>query len=98
MLPSNYMLVSPDIVSLSTNVPKKNWSIISAYTEIPYGLFQKIIVHIFEISYFTFDVILYKQLEGTAMGNPASPILANLVVNERTLCRRYYCSYSGKHG
>ncbi|XP_044755871.1 uncharacterized protein LOC123314576 [Coccinella septempunctata] len=89
-LPPDYMLVSLDIVSLFTNVPKqlvqdiikKNWSVISAYTEIPFRLFNNIIVHIFETSYFTFDGIIYKQLDGTAMGNPASPILANLVVNE----------------
>lgn len=35
----------------------------------------------FESSYFKFNGNFYKQLDGTAMGNPTSPVLANIVMN-----------------
>ncbi|CAD6216056.1 GSCOCG00011260001-RA-CDS, partial [Cotesia congregata] len=35
----------------------------------------------FDSSYFTFQNEIYQQLEGSSMGNPASPSLANIVMN-----------------
>ena len=37
---------------------------------------------LFESSYFSYKNKFYAQLDGTAMGNPASPIMATLVMNE----------------
>lgn len=88
-LPDNYELISLDVVSLFTNIPKKliidiissDWRYISSYTNMSKDMFLRLINFIFESSYFKFDNKFYKQLEGTAMGNPASPSLANLVMN-----------------
>lgn len=89
-LPESHALVSLDVVSLYTNIPKqlvlhiikKNWQFISAYTSIPRDLLCNMIEFLFTSSYFSFNDQIYQQLDGSAMGNPASPILANLVMNE----------------
>lgn len=88
-LPPNYVMVSLDVVSLFTNIPKhlvlqiikENWSHISAYTELDKTMLCRIIDFIFESSYFVFNGQIYLQIEGSAMGNPASPTLANIVMN-----------------
>lgn len=89
-LPPNHVLVSLDVTSLFTNIPKelvvkilkKNWLQISAYTDIPKHVILDIVEFLFNSSYFSFNNVFYQQLDGSAMGNPASPILANLVMNE----------------
>lgn len=43
-------------------------------------MFIRIICFIFDNSYFKFDGGVYKQFFGCAMGNPASPVLANFVM------------------
>ncbi|KAI4476544.1 hypothetical protein M0804_013523 [Polistes exclamans] len=35
----------------------------------------------FKSSYFRFNGVFYQQLDGSSMGNPASPLLANIVMN-----------------
>lgn len=42
----------------------------------------KLMDYIFESRYFSFNGMLYQQFDRSAMGNPASPVLANLVLNE----------------
>ncbi|XP_044749184.1 uncharacterized protein LOC123309940 [Coccinella septempunctata] len=41
----------------------------------------RIIEFIFDSSYFTINGRIYLQIEGTAMGNPASPTIANMVMH-----------------
>ena len=92
-LPPNCLLVSLDVTSLFTNIPrdlvlsiiKKKWRFISAYTSLSQDLFCKLINFLFDSSYFSFNGRVYQQLDGSAMGNPASPVLANLVMNELLL-------------
>ncbi|VEN48904.1 unnamed protein product [Callosobruchus maculatus] len=89
-LPSNYILISLDVTSLFTNIPKqliinlitKYWKKICEFTNIPLTTFIEIINVCFDTSYFVFHGIFYQQLDGTAMGNPCSPVLANLVMEE----------------
>ncbi|VEN51651.1 unnamed protein product [Callosobruchus maculatus] len=89
-LPSNYILISLDVTSLFTNIPKqliinlitKYWKKICEFTNIPQTTFIEIINVCFDTSYFVFHGIFYQQLDGTAMGNPCSPVLANLVMEE----------------
>lgn len=71
---------------LVMSIIKKRWNFISAYTNISKKLLFDIVSFIFDSSYFTFDNETYAQLDGSAMGNPASPILANLVMNELITC------------
>lgn len=87
-LKEGYVLVSLDVVSLFTNIPKefvlkilkKNWRFMSAYTDISYVLLSRIIEFLFESSYFSFNNVIYQQLDGSAMGNPASPVMSNLIM------------------
>lgn len=87
-LPKDYILVSMDVVSLFPSIPQslvmkiidEEWDDIICHTKIPKHVFKKIIQFIFESSFFVFNGITYLQLDGSAMGNPASPVLANLVV------------------
>ena len=60
---------------------EKNWQLISKVTNIPLKLFLKITKFcIEEASYFKFDNCFYKQKKGLAMGSPASPILADIIL------------------
>lgn len=82
--------MSLDVVSVFTNIPqdlviniiKKNWRDWSRLVKIPLELVIELVKYCFNCSYFSFNGALYKQLDESAMGNPASPILANLVVND----------------
>lgn len=89
-LEEGYILISLDVVSLFTNIPKElvlkivknSWRFLSAYTNLNFKMFSLLIEFLFNTSYFTFDNVFYQQLDGTAMGNPASPVLSNLVMND----------------
>lgn len=74
-LHSDDRLVSFDVVSLFTKVPVKE-----AMTRIR-PLFSKDIAELFEFvlttSYFQWNNTFYEQVDGLAMGNPISPVVAN---------------------
>ena len=88
-LHENYILISLDVTSLFTNIPKelmiatieKEWQIMSRYINVPKEILLDLICCIYETSYFTFEGKVYQQLQGTSMGNPASPSIANIVMN-----------------
>ncbi|XP_055543625.1 uncharacterized protein LOC129729166 [Wyeomyia smithii] len=88
-LPPNYVMVSFDVVSLFTCIPRdlvvqavrNNWNLIEKNTTIKdQNVFIKLIEFNISSSYFTFRGAYYRQKEGTAMGNPLSPALADLVM------------------
>ncbi|XP_055589013.1 uncharacterized protein LOC129741318 [Uranotaenia lowii] len=88
-LPEDYILISLDVVSLFTCIPKDlvlhdiiyNWDDIrDNANNINLDLFLEIVEFCFDCSFFRFDNKFYKQIFGTAMGNPLSPILADLVM------------------
>lgn len=87
-LPADYVLVSLDVVSLFTCIPYElvrhdvtfNWSDIQQHTNVNLEIMLEIIEFIMMSSYFTFDGRFYKQIFGTAMGNPLSSPLADLVM------------------
>jgi hypothetical protein len=89
-LPPDYVLISLDVVSLFTNIPKdlvknilkEKWNEIhKTKDKLDCETFLEIVDFLFDSSYFKFNNQFYQQLDGSAMGNPASPCLANLVMN-----------------
>lgn len=89
-IPEGYILVSFDVISLFTNVKKedaikaitKNWDAISLHTDMPLDEFVKVVSFLFDSSYFKYNGKFYKQKSGCAMGDPASPTIANTVMEE----------------
>lgn len=90
VLESSHKLASLDAVSLFTNVPidlaaesiSKRWNWISNNTPIPKEEFLTAIRFVLDFTYFTFNKINYKQIFGTPMGSPLSPIIADLVLQD----------------
>ena len=88
-LPPSYIMISLDVISLFTNIPHElvstgiieNWQLIRTNTNICLDLFLEMITFCMECSYFQFDNKFYQQIAGTAMGNPLSPILAEIVMD-----------------
>src|SRR5436190_8884249 len=88
-LDAGYELASLDVVSLFTNVPLdlaigavgKRWHFIEKGTPLPYVEFLSALRLVLFSTFFKFNGKIYKQLYGTPMGSPLSPILADL-----TLC------------
>lgn len=87
-IPTNHVLISLDVVSLFPSIPKElvikkikeKWNWLENYLEITRDLFIKLIQFMFDSSYFRFDGQFYKQLDGTMMGSPASPSIANFIM------------------
>lgn len=88
ILPDDYIFISLDVVSLFPSIPKKlileiissKWNWFANYTEIPKSLFLKIIEFLFESSYFVIDGSYYILLDGSPMGAPCSPSIANILM------------------
>ncbi|XP_062557507.1 uncharacterized protein LOC134222365 [Armigeres subalbatus] len=88
-LPQGYVLVSFDVVSLFTNIPKDlvirdiitNWDDIQQATNICLDLLLEMVEFCLDTSYFCFRNKFYIQTFGTAMGSPLSPILADIVMD-----------------
>lgn len=87
-LPKNYILISLDVVSLFTNVPKmlvnkiieEKWDSLSEIVKMKKDLFIRLMNSCFDLGYFSFEEKFYVQLDGTTMGGPASPTIANFVM------------------
>jgi len=91
-------LFSLDVVSLFTNVPldlvvgciARKWHLLKNKIKIPYSEFIIGLRLIMNSTFFKFNGKVYKQIFGTLMGSPLSPILADLVMKkleETTLFR-----------
>ncbi|XP_062704289.1 uncharacterized protein LOC134286653 [Aedes albopictus] len=89
-VPEDHVIVSFDVISLFTNVPKElilraireDWDRIKEHTQINMYLFLEIVNFCLDNSYFMFRSQIYSQKFGTAMGSPLSPILADIVLNK----------------
>lgn len=89
-IPRDYILASFDVESLFTNITKEAvisalndyWDEIKPDTNISLEYVEKIIGFIYDNSYFSFKGKIYQQIKGSAMGNPASPSLAGLVMHK----------------
>ncbi|XP_062704649.1 uncharacterized protein LOC134286954 [Aedes albopictus] len=87
VLPEGYIMISLDVTSLFTNVPRhlvirsiiNRWNEVK--TQINLDLFLEIVEYCMEASYFCFEGRYFKQTYGTAMGSPLSPIVADIVLD-----------------
>jgi hypothetical protein len=87
-IPEFYKLISLDIVSLFTNIPLilvremivHNWPRIVTHTSLTLDSFMEIVEFCTNRSFFMFNGEFYHQQDGLAMGQPYSPVIANLVV------------------
>ena len=61
---------------------QKNREYLSRHAEVPLEMILKIMNFLFDTSYFKYNGNYYKQKEGAAIGNPASPILVNIVMEQ----------------
>ena len=97
-IPEDHVLISLDVTSLFTNIPRDlvkeivqdKWHSIQQHTKIPLQDFLCLIDFIFDTVFFIFDNEYYKQIFGTPMGASVSPILAQyvmdqLLVHEKTI-------------
>lgn len=84
-------LVSFDVVSLFPSIPvdlavriiEDRWQEITEFTNMNKSLFLKILKFcIMENRYFKYDDKIYKQKKGLPMGSPASPIVADIVMEK----------------
>lgn len=85
------IMVSFDVVSLFPNIPvdlalkiiEEKWTTISNFTTIPKNLFMKILKFcIFDNRYFQYKDKYYQQKKGLPMGSSASPIVADIIMEE----------------
>jgi len=90
ILDSQLELASLDVVSLFTNVPselvldslQKRWPMISTNTAISIEEFLHATRLILDSTFFSFNHINYKQIFGTPMDSPLSPIISDLVLQD----------------
>lgn len=85
------MMVSFDVVSLFPSIPvdlalniiEKKWTKLSNYTKMTKPLFLKILKFcIQENRYFKYKENIYQQKRGLPMGSSASPVVADIVMEE----------------
>jgi len=89
-LTTNLKLASFDVVLLFTNIPINlvndsimlRWDNISLNTTLFLDEFLNGINLVLQSTVFKFDDKFYKQIFGTPMGSPLSPIIANMVLQD----------------
>ncbi|XP_075150330.1 uncharacterized protein LOC142224445 [Haematobia irritans] len=90
-LTDDEILISFDVVSLFPSIPvnlaiamiEKKWDLIKNHTKIPRGIFKELALFCIKDSrYFKYEDKTYEQLKGMPMGSPASPIIADIIMEE----------------
>ncbi|XP_075163350.1 uncharacterized protein LOC142235985 [Haematobia irritans] len=70
-------------VELAIKTIEKKWNILEQYTNIPRGLFIEILKFcIKDTRYFKYEEKFYSHQKGLPMGSPASPVIADIVMED----------------
>jgi hypothetical protein len=88
VVPDGNVFISLDVKSLFTNVDSKliidcvseKWRIISKHTSLPLNDFKEGLLKVLDNCFFSYKDVTYRQLFGTPMGSPVSPVVSNLVM------------------
>ena len=89
-IPPGYEIICLDVISLLSNVAdylifnalEKRWQYLFNSINISCNEFIDTIRFILNNNYFQFNNYYYKQIFGAAMGNPLSPILSDIVMED----------------
>ena len=89
-IPPDFMIISLDVVSLFTNIPdylvhkamEKRWTQFYNKINMSCTEFLNVIKFILNNNHFQFNEKFYHQIFGSAMGNPISPILSDIVMED----------------
>ena len=86
-IPPDHDIISFDVVSLFTNVPEylvcnaiERWHQLHNKININCSEFLHVIKYILKNNFFQFNEKFYRQTFDSAMGNPISPILSDIVM------------------
>ena len=90
VLPQGFVIVSFDVVSLFTNIPielvrrtvTERFEEIEQHSGYSRDMLMEALSFVFDNCYFTYEDVIYRQTQGVPMGNPISPILATLVMDD----------------
>lgn len=90
VIPHDHVLISLDVTSLFTNIPcnlvldslDKRFRTINSKCKIPFDLIRRTTEFLFDNTFFTFNNKFYRQIFGTPMGSPISPLFADLVMED----------------
>ena len=69
-----------NFVDLAIQVLHHRWNEIKKHTKIDRDDFLRAVKFVLESNIFLFNGVYYKQVFGTAMGSPISPVIANIVM------------------
>ena len=89
-IPDNYVFISLDVCSLFTNILcdlvlhsiDKRIHLIRNKCKLSIETIRHIIKFLFSNTYFSFNNIYYKQIFGSPMGSPVSPLFADIVMED----------------
>ena len=96
-IPSTHVLLSLDVCSLFTNIPcdlvldslDRRYTHIHNKCKIPFHEIRNTVRFLFDNTFFNFNNKTYKQIFGTPMGSPISPLFADMVMEDlETDCLR----------
>lgn len=97
-IPKGYILISLDVVSLFTKIPKElvyqcirdKWDTIEPFTNLPMNEFLNGLELVMDNCVFQHKEIIYQQIFGSPMGSPGSPSFADLVMEtlEETVIKK----------
>ena len=90
IIPDDHILLSLDVISLFTNIPlqlvldslDRRFEYIHNKCKIPFHDIVTCTKFLFSNTFFSFNNKFYRQIEGTPMGSPISPLFADMVLDD----------------